>query len=117
MTQDFSDWQEDDFDEFSSDSPIFDDFSVAEDPDLSDIAAPEEEAADDEFDKLRRKSARAGTMFDDMETDSEFAATESGASAFSLSNFSTGQRLILALLLLLDVLMIGFGILVWMGRI
>ena len=119
MTQDLNDWQDEDFDDFSSDSALFDDFSVAEDPDMSAFTEDEVEESEDEFDRLRRKSSRTGSMFDDMEGDDEAIAGDSSGSsfAFSLSNFSTSQRLILAVLLLLDVLVIGLGILIWMGRI
>lgn len=75
---------------------------------------------EDEFDQLRHHSARSGSTFDEMETEPEpeedpFA--ENGRSRFSLGNFTSTQRLILALLVVLDILAIGFGVLVVLGRV
>lgn len=70
---------------------------------------------EDEFDRLRRKSARSETMDDDLALDEELPA-RSGDSGFSLSNFSSTQRLVLAILVLLDILAIGFALLVITGR-
>ncbi|MCP4357795.1 MAG: hypothetical protein GY796_07260 [Chloroflexi bacterium] len=94
---DFSDLRDDDFD---LDNP---DFSSA--PDFGE---------QDEFDQLRDQSARSETFFDDLATDDELNESSSGSS-FSMSNFSSGQRLILALLVVLNIFMIGFGFLVLLG--
>lgn len=108
-------FEDDDF------APFNDEFLDATDSDFaaSDFAAeapaiPED--IDDEFDQLRRKSAR-GETFDDELAEEEAFAMDEGGTGFSLSNFSSGQRLILAVLVLLDILMIGFGILVVTGRV
>lgn len=75
---------------------------------------------EDEFDQLRHHSARAGSTYDDMELEhdqEEDPFAENGRSPFSLGNFTPTQRLILALLVVLDILAIGFGVLVVLGRI
>lgn len=110
MTNDFDDWSTDNFDD---DSFNFDEFDVTDSPEVPPVIGLEED--DDEFAHLRHKSARAGTVSSDMEME-EVAVGEGRFAAFSLSNFTTGQRLILAFLLLLDILMIGFGLLVITGR-
>jgi hypothetical protein len=72
----------------------------------------EDEAVDfeDEFDRLREKTARTSAVYDDMEFEDleEEAVEERGF----FGQFSPGQRLVLALLLLLDILAIGLGVLV-----
>ncbi|MBE2221046.1 MAG: hypothetical protein IAF02_05870 [Anaerolineae bacterium] len=102
-------------DDFSS----FDDDSFDDTPDWlldgEEGQAPNTGAAvdnDDEFEQLRQKSARSGSMYDDMETDNQ---GQSSGSSFSWSSFSSGQRLVLALLIVLDILAIGFGVLVMTG--
>jgi hypothetical protein len=114
MTNNFDDWSTDSLDDDSFD---FDEFDVTDSPEVSPIIGLEEDGddEDDEFARLRQKSARAGTVSSDMEME-EVVAGESRFGAFSLSNFTTGQRLILAFLLLLDILMIGFGLMVITGR-
>ena len=71
---------------------------------------------DDEFDQLRRKTTRTGSTYDEMDTsvDSEFSDDSSG---FSFSMFTTSQKLVLLALLLLDIVAVGFGFLVLLGRI
>lgn len=100
---DFSDLRDDDFgfgdDDFSSD------FSATDD-------SPQAFDEPDEFDQLRQTSARSETMYNDL--DDEFDEG-SGGSGFSLGQFSPGQKLILAILVVLNVLMIGFGLMVVLG--
>lgn len=91
---------------------LFDDFD-------DDVYADDETAAsddfgfDDEFDQLRTASSG----------DDEYgsAVTDSGGSggglAATLSAFSPSQRLILALLLVLDIFAIGIALLLWTGVI
>ena len=68
---------------------------------------------DDEFDMLRQKTVRTESTYSGMDTsDDEF----SSGSGFSLSNFTSSQKLILLALLLLDVVAVGFGFLVLLGR-
>lgn len=70
---------------------------------------------DDEFEQLRQKSTRSGSMYDEMETD---GSTNAGSrSSFAWSSFSSGQRLVLALLIVVDILAIGFGVMVVAGII
>ncbi len=99
---DFSDLQDD---EFNLDDPDFSsDFPSTSSPDDS-----------DQFDQLRRSSARSETMFDDFseeELQEESGGSESG---FSMSNFTPIQRIILAVLVVLNIMMIGFGLLVILG--
>jgi hypothetical protein len=107
MTQPFDSFQEDD--DYGSESPSFGSEPVFDD--------------DFDMDSLRQQSARSGSTFDDMESDSDMDGlymeddADSGRSRFSLSNFSRRQQLVIALLVLLDILAIGFGILVVMGRV
>lgn len=106
MTDDFSNFNDDSFD----DTPDW----LLEDEEVtltSDSAGDIE--GDDEFEQLRQKSARSGSMYDEMETDSE--GQSGNSSSFSWSSFSSGQRLVLALLVVLDILAIGFGVMVVAG--
>jgi hypothetical protein len=94
-----------------------DDFSnLRQDEDQEEIPDWTEQGGDDAFDQLRRKSARTGAMHDEMAEDEEFFESSSSLS-FSLGNFTPTQRLILAVLILLDVLAVGFGLLVITGVI
>jgi hypothetical protein len=69
---------------------------------------------DDEFDRLRQKTVRTESTYSGMDTsDDEFGR----GSGFSLSSFTTSQKLILLALLLLDITAVGFGFLVLLGRI
>ncbi len=69
---------------------------------------------DDEFEMLRQKTVRTETTYSGMDTSDDEFGTGSG---FSLNNFTTSQKLILLALLLLDVVAVGFGFLVLLGRI
>lgn len=69
---------------------------------------------DDEFEMLRQKTVRTETTYSGLDTsDDEFGSS----SGFSLNNFTTSQKLILLALLLLDIVAVGFGFLVLLGRI
>lgn len=72
----------------------------------------ETEEPGDEFDQLRRKSARTGSIYDDMELDEE-----SDSSSSPLSNFSPTQGLILAVLVLLNIVVFVVGVLALTNRI
>jgi hypothetical protein len=98
MTDDFDDLRDDDLEE--EEGPAF-----VQSPDL------EEE---DEFGHLRRKSARVGSAYGETMVEDEMTTSSSGG--FSLGNFTPAQRLVLAILVFLDILAIGFGILVITGR-
>jgi hypothetical protein len=65
--------------------------------------AAEETTEEAEFDQLRRKSARTSAA------QGEMREAEPGG-------WTPGQRLIIALLVLLNIIVIGFGILVLTGR-
>jgi len=98
-----------DFDNF------LDDYEEEEEPDVVTVEDEVFAGEEDEFDRLRRKSARSETMDDELAFDEELPA-HSQHSGFSLSNFTSGQRLVLAVLVLLDILAIGFALLVITGR-
>ncbi|MCA9974647.1 MAG: hypothetical protein KC413_02820, partial [Anaerolineales bacterium] len=67
---------------------------------------------DDEFDMLRQKTVRTESTYSGMDTsDDEFG----GGSRFSLSSFTTSQKLILLSLLMLDIVAVGFGFMVLLG--
>jgi hypothetical protein len=71
---------------------------------------------EDDFDELRKKSVRTSSVYEEFEDDDE---GEGGRPAVGelLRSFSPGQRLILALLLLLNVIAIGVALLVIAGVI
>lgn len=71
----------------------------------------EEEEFDfeDEFDRLREKTVRTSAVYDEMEYE-ELEAEETGGGF--IGQFSPQQRLVLALLLLLDIVAIAVGALV-----
>lgn len=103
MSPDINDLRDDD--EYADESPLFD-----------------EPVFDEEFEQLRHQSARTGSTYEEMEMDmdeDEFDEFEDDGSSsrFSLGNFTSTQRLILAILVFLDILAIGFGVLVVMGQI
>lgn len=95
-----------------------DDFNF-EDPieegqeDLTVERIPEDDGFEDMF---RQQAARTETSFDEMEADNYFEAEESG-SGFSLGSFTAVQRLIIGLLVLLNILAIGFGVLLLTGTV
>jgi hypothetical protein len=69
-----------------------------------------------DLDSLRASSARAGSMFDEEMEDMEFEQLPmESSSGLSLSAFTPGQRLVLALLLVFDVIAVGVGLLLVMG--
>ncbi len=67
---------------------------------------------DEELDSLREQSTRASTVYDDLE--GEEVSEESGG---FLSQYSTQQKLILALLLFLNVVALACVILAWTGNL
>lgn len=64
---------------------------------------------EEELESLRQKSAQTEDVYADMESDV-------GGGGF-LGNLSASQRLILALLLLVDVIAVGVGVLLVTGAI
>jgi len=110
MTNDFDGFRDDPFDE-NPDWLLDDDLAVAEP--VEGVGT----GSEDEFDQLRRKSARTGSMQDEMEiTERQSTETRAGGS-FSWSSFTPGQRLVLALLVVLDLIAIVFGVMVVLGTI
>lgn len=65
---------------------------------------------DEDLDSLREKSARASTVYDDLEAD------EASSGGF-LSRYTPTQRLILALLLFLDIVALACVILAFTGNL
>ncbi len=65
-----------------------------------------EEQFEDEFEQLRQKSMRTSATHEAVEED--FQATSTGI----LSRFTPNQRLILAVLLLADIIVVGLVLLV-----
>ncbi len=67
---------------------------------------------DEELDSLREQSARASSVYDDLEGDE--LSQESGG---FLGQFSASQKLILALLLFMNVVALACVILAWTGQL
>lgn len=61
---------------------------------------------EDEFDRLRQKTSRTSAVYDDMELEDEL---EEETSQGFLAQITPGQRLILLVLLLLDIVVIAIG--------
>lgn len=72
------------------------------------------ERDEDEFDQLRRKSARSGSL-EDEEAEGETRPARSSSGSFSWSSFTAGQRLVLALLIVLNIFAIIFLVMVFTG--
>jgi len=68
---------------------------------------------DDELDSLREKSTRASSVYDDLEGDEQPESEGGGL----LSQYTSSQKLILALLLLIDIVALACVILVVTGTI
>lgn len=82
------------------------------DMDADDVDDFEAGDGDDDFDQLRRKSARTGAAYDEMTLDDD-----GDGGGISLSQVSPPQRLILAILLLLNVIVITAGVLLLLNVI
>jgi hypothetical protein len=108
----FDDELDDDFSAFRDD--LFSDDEGA--PLADDLPAIDD--IDDEFDQLRRKTARGESLDDDLDSDEQFFSDESSSSSgFAWRNFTPGQRLTLALLILLNIVMGTVGLLVVTGKL
>ncbi len=68
---------------------------------------------EDEFDRLRQKTTRTSAVYDEMEFEE---LEEEGGEGF-FAQISPQQRLILALLLLLDIIVVAIGALAVVGVI
>ena len=117
---DFRDNYDDDLD-----NNLDDDFSAYREDLFSDEEGtslggdlPAVDDIDDEFDQLRRKTARGESLDDDLDSDDAFFSEESSSgSGFAWRNFTPGQRLTLALLVLLNIVMGTIGLLVVTGNL
>ncbi|MCA9941709.1 MAG: hypothetical protein KC418_23880 [Anaerolineales bacterium] len=78
---------------------------------LEEASESEDGEMEDEFDRLRERTALASEMYEEME---EPATPRSGG---FFSNLTPGQRLIISLLILLNVIIIIVGFLVVTGRL
>ena len=111
----FDDNLDDDFASFREDLFKDDDnTALAEEmPPIDDI--------EDEFDQLRRKTARGESLDDDLASEDTFFTEESssggGGGGFAWRDFTPGQRLTLALLVLLNIVMATVGLLVITGNL
>jgi hypothetical protein len=81
--------------------------------DLDDFGERQVDFSDreDDFDQLRRKSARTGAAYDEM------ALEDDDNGNISLSHLTPPQRLVLAVLLLLNVIVITVGVLLLLNVI
>lgn len=104
LDDDFTAFREDLFSDDEGSTPVTEEL-----PPLDEI--------DDEFDQLRRKSTRGESLDDELDGDDALFSEESSSSGFSWSNFSPGQRLILALLVLLNIVIGIVGLLVVTGNL
>lgn len=96
------------------------DFGNEEGPDwIQDLAGDDGDMAEpaagesDDFDRLRQQSARASSASGGMTLEEE----RSSGGGFSLNQFTPGQRMILAILVLLNVIVGGVAILALTGII
>lgn len=101
----------------------FDDDELDSDDNWATSNTPASGGDDDQFDQLRRRSARVGSAFDDMaeeDVDQDAMPTSSQRepspqpAMASSGRFTASQRLVLILLMLLNVLVIGWGVLLLM---
>ncbi|HID51835.1 MAG TPA: hypothetical protein EYP41_07360 [Anaerolineae bacterium] len=86
-----------------------------EDDDLTAVPPTDDSAFDDPFDQLRDKTVRGETVDNNLAADEDNIAVGENTSSgggFSLDQFSPGQRLVLAILVILNIIVIGFGLLV-----
>ena len=97
------------------DDPLLDELFDEEDHSLADDTADDEEPFnfEEEFERLREKSARTSVVYDDLDVDADEDVSEGGF----FSQITPRQRLVLALLALLDVIVIAIGVLVVLGII
>ncbi len=97
---------------------IFDDDDELDNADSPTMGTAEltDTSFDADFDHLRSKTARTSSTYDEM--DMTLDDLDSGSQLdFALSNFTTSQKLILLALLMLDIVAVGFGFLVLLGRV
>lgn len=88
----------------------FGDDTLGDNAFFEDVEAEDESAPfdfEDEFDRLRQKTARTSAVFDDMEMEEELEVEEQHS---FFGRISPGQRLILLLILLVDIVVIAIGV-------
>ncbi len=108
---------DDDFSAFRDDLFGDDEGGPAGAPGMEDLPPLDD---DDEFDHLRRKSTRGGSLDDDLDSDETFFSDEGNGRSgggFAWSSFTPGQRLILALLVLLNIVIGAIGLMVITGNL
>lgn len=109
---DFDNNVDDDFASFREDL-----FSDEENRALAEEMPPIDDI-EDEFDQLRRKTARGESLDDDLASEDTFFSEESSSGGgFAWRDFTPGQRLTLALLVLLNIVMATVGLLVITGNL
>ncbi|HFQ94255.1 MAG TPA: hypothetical protein ENK32_09615 [Anaerolineae bacterium] len=100
--------------DFTQDDTAFDD-------DLTTLSTTDDSAFDDDpFEQLRDKTVRGETVDNNLAAEEDAIIEEpesSSGGGFSLDQFSPGQRLVLAILVILNIIVIGFGLLVVLGII
>lgn len=69
---------------------------------------------DDEFDRLRQKTARTSAVYDEMDLDDELIVEDERG---FFDRISPAERLILLVLLLLDIVVIAIGLMALFGVI
>lgn len=93
------------------------DFEFASEHPFDDEPLPMPEPGD-EIEELRNRTARGDAVDSDLAMDADFDDDDSnskqkssGGSSFSFDQFSSGQRVVLAVFAFVDVLLIIFGLL------
>ena len=93
------------------------DFEFASEHPFDDEPLPMPEPAD-EIEELRSRTSRGDGIDDDLTMSAEFddddmgsSSSGSGNSGFSLDQFSSGQRVVLAIFAFVDVLLVIVGLL------
>lgn len=79
--------------------------------------APASSSSGIDLDRLREKSARAGAMDDEIAADATVITTSSTESGNFFSRMSPAQRLIIAVFFVVDVCVVGVGLLLLVGAI
>lgn len=80
-------------------------------------SAPAASSPGIDLDRLREKSARAGAMDDEIAADATVVTTSSTESGNFFNRMSPAQRLIIAVFFVVDVCVVGVGLLLLVGAI
>lgn len=113
----YDDDLDDDFPVLRDDIFGDDEGATGDAPGMEDL--PPLDDIDDEFEQLRRKSTRGGSLDDDLDNDETLFSEETSRSSggFAWGSFTPGQRLILALLVLLNIIIGAIGLMVITGNL